>query len=303
MTARKLMPVLAVGLAITLAGSARASLLYSQTDSASGSSIASDDYSNNSSASLKVADDFTIPEGQSWRLSRIDTAGVKDPQPLASRVNAFLYANAGMLPGAEIFRQTGIAASGSPNYSVPINAPKLSSGTYWVSIQQAGATYMQPGWYWSERSAQSGSGAAVMTPGGLTTASCTDWTNKRLCVPADLNPDQIFSLIGDASSDPVGIAGLTRNTRRGTAVLRVKVPGPGELKLAGRDVVHQSRLDRPAARSVDAAGIYRLLIAARGRAKAKLNRRGKAKVLAAVVYTSPGASPSSRTRKIVLRKG
>jgi hypothetical protein len=303
MTARKGWSLLAVALAFALPASARAALLYSQIDQASGTSIASDDYSNSSTASLKVADDFAVPDGQSWRISRVDTVGVKDPQPLGSTVNAFLYASSGSLPGKELFRQTGIAAAGSPNYSVPLShAPNLSAGTYWVSIQQAGATYTQPGWYWSERTAGTGNGAAVMNPGGLSTASCTDWTSKRLCVPTDVNPDQLFSLSGDAASNPVGFAGLTRNIHRGTAVLKVKVPGPGGLKLAGRDVVHQSRLDRPAARTVVGAGTYKLLIAPRGRAKAKLNRRGRVRVFAAVVYTSPGASPSSRTRKIVLRK-
>jgi hypothetical protein len=304
MTARKSWSLLAMMLAIALPASAHASVLYSQLDSKSTNAIASDEYSNSSSASLKVADDFTVPEGQSWRISRVDTVGVKDSQPLGSTVNAFLYASSGNLPGSELFRQTGIGASGSPNYSVPLrNAPKLSGGTFWVSIQQAGATFTQPGWYWSERTAETGNGAAVINPGGASTASCTDWTDKRRCVPADLNPDQLFSLSGDASSDPVRFAGLTRNTHAGTALLKVKVPGPGALRLGGRDVVPQSREGRRRAeRDVVAAGTYKLLVTARGRAKRKLNRRGRVRVLAAAIYTSPGASPTSRTKRILLRK-
>ncbi len=305
MTPSRVWPaLLATGVALALPAAAQATELYSQTDRASGTGYASDDYSNNSAASLKVAYDFTVPEGQRWQISRVDTIGSKDPGSLASKVNAFLYASSGAAPGNEVFRQTNISASGSPNYSVPLDgAPKLPTGTYWVSIQQAGATFTTPAWHWGEREIASGSTAAVLNPGGASTFACTDWAPKADCTPSDVFPDQLFSLAGSAESSPVIFAGVTRDTHTGTALLKVKVPGPGSLKLSGRDVVGAGRLARTAvARPIPAAGTYKLRVAARGRKKAKLMRSGKVRVLAAAVYTSPGASPTSRTRSIVLRK-
>ena len=54
MRARKSWPLLAMMLAFALPASAHASVLYSQLDRASTNAIASDEYSNSSSASLKV---------------------------------------------------------------------------------------------------------------------------------------------------------------------------------------------------------------------------------------------------------
>lgn len=89
------------------------------------------------------------------------------------------------------------------------------------------------------------------------------------------------------------------NQRRGTAQLPVTVPGPGELELSGNGV-KATRVVR-----IDAArpqGPVRLLIAAMGAKRSRLNRTGKFTVRPRVTYTPDGGDPSIQTVKLTLKK-
>jgi hypothetical protein len=107
--------------------------------------------------------------------------------------------------------------------------------------------------------------------------------NLRLNISATvaLQPSNTFSL-----------GKLKRNPRNGTATLTVDVPGPGTLSLTGKRVKTQRPArEATASRAVAAAGMVKLVIKARGKAKRKLNRSGKAKVTAIVTYTPTGEAP------------
>jgi hypothetical protein len=93
----------------------------------------------------------------------------------------------------------------------------------------------------------------------------------------------------------VELGKLKRKKRRGTAVLTVEVPGPGELTLTGKGVAKR-------AETVDGGGAEKLKIKAKGKRKRKLNKRGKAKVNVDVAFTMEGADPNTQTRKIKLVK-
>jgi YVTN family beta-propeller protein len=95
------------------------------------------------------------------------------------------------------------------------------------------------------------------------------------------------------------------NKKKGTAILPVKVPGPGSLKLKGSKVKSQ----RPArgagdglAKTVKAAGTVKLKIVPKGKAKKKLNKAGKAKVKVKVTYTPTGGIANAKSKKIKLVK-
>ena len=90
---------------------------------------------------------------------------------------------------------------------------------------------------------------------------------------------------------------LKRNKARGTAILSVTVPGPGTIALAGKGIVAKP------AKPIAAAGVVKLQIKAKGRARRKLNRIGKAKVTAMVTYTPTGgaANTQARTTKLIKR--
>jgi hypothetical protein len=305
---------MSAALACALPASAQAAVLYDQTANPSGGNRGSNDYEpTNDSYDDQTADDFTVPGGQSWQISQVDVLGLVGPDPPPSSVSVFLYANAGTLPGAELFRETDIVASGQPNYSIPVSgAPDLEPGTYWVSVQQNGALFSAQ-WYWNETSTQSGNPAAYRNPGGSSTPACTDWGVLGTCFGTLSNPDKLFKLSGTTAQFPpaspssgappsnaITLGKPKLNKRQGTAQEPVMVPGPGDLALTGTGVVKQ----RPASASrvVSASGTVQLLVKSKGKAKKKLNKTGKAKVKVTITFTPTGGSPNSQTKTIKLKK-
>ena len=89
--------------------------------------------------------------------------------------------------------------------------------------------------------------------------------------------------------------GLKRDLRQGTASLAVKVPGPGNLLVRGKQI-KRVRVEP------EAAGMVSLPIRSRGEPRRALNREGKARVLASVTYTPMNGGPNTRVKRIKLRK-
>src|SRR6476619_6610652 len=85
-----------------------------------------------------TADDFVVPAGQTWNITEVDAQGVyfNGPGP-AAFFHVFMYANAGGLPGAQIYSATGQSYVNSAGvFQVTLTVPAvLSPGTYWVSVQ------------------------------------------------------------------------------------------------------------------------------------------------------------------------
>ena len=106
----------------------------------------------------------------------------------------FLYANAGSLPGAQLFAQSNIVAAG-PNYPVALTgAPVLDPGTYWISVQANGSDAV--GWGWQIRSVQSGNAPAFQNPGGGFVPACTTWGVSSTCIGVTGGYDLVFKLLG-----------------------------------------------------------------------------------------------------------
>jgi Glycine rich protein len=88
---------------------------------------------------------------------------------------------------------------------------------------------------------------------------------------------------------------LTRNPRKGTAILAVEVPGPGTLSLTGKGLVEQQR-------TASRAGSVSLRIAAKGSFGRKLSSAGQAKLKVRITFTPAGGDPKTLTRTIELIK-
>lgn len=95
-----------------------------------------------------------------------------------------------------------------------------------------------------------------------------------------------------------------RNRKRGTATIEVTVPGPGSLALSGNGVRAQqaSRRGPLAAKTVDAAGLVKLPVKAKGRKRARLDQAGRVRVRISITYTPTGGSPETQKRKLKLRR-
>ena len=117
-------------------------VLYDQTDSASGTGTVSQNFeAANDAFDAQTADDFVVPAG-GWTIGQVNVGGVyfNGPGP-ANSVNVFFYADAATFPGAAVAGGTYMnvaitsgAATGSFNIVLPTPLT-LAPGTYWVSVQ------------------------------------------------------------------------------------------------------------------------------------------------------------------------
>jgi V8-like Glu-specific endopeptidase len=100
---------------------------------------------------------------------------------------------------------------------------------------------------------------------------------------APLPPSNHFSLVS-----------TLRKPSRGSAVLSLEVPGPGQLTLSGAGL-------RRATKSVPAAGVFRLAVRPSGSARRELRASGSIRVQANIAYAPSGGSAASKSRSLVLR--
>jgi hypothetical protein len=297
--------VVVVALAMAPPASAQAAVLHDQTSPVGFHEISSNRFTTPPTIDdSQVADDFTVPAGQSWTLTQVDVVG--DDLPFMGMsappiVNVFIYSNAGTLPGSEVYRYFGLGTRNYPNQSAIFEFPRpppLNPGTYWISVQDDGGSFMVPSWYWFTRSAQDGNQAAFQGTGGGWGSNCATWKPITTCPGPISEPDMAWKISGSADSLPVTFGKLKR-LRNGTAKLLVDVQGSGTLTLTGKRVKESSA--QVAARK--AASTITLPIRATGKARKALNAKGKVTVHAKVTYSASGATPATTTKKVKLRKG
>jgi hypothetical protein len=85
---------------------------------------------------------------------------------------------------------------------------------------------------------------------------------------------------------------VTRNKRKGTASVTVRVPNPGELTLSGNGVKTANAA---------AAGDVDLPIRVQGKKQKKLKRKGKVAAGFTVTYTPTGGEPAAQSMKVKLK--
>lgn len=155
-------------------------------------------------------------------------------------------------------------------------------------------------------------------PPGQTGTATIAWPDLRPSVAATVESDADGDGFGDDTQDkcPVdrttqalcqfSFGRLKRNTKRGTAVLPVTVPGAGTLSLSGRGVAGQlastSRAASAGGRAVASASTVKLVVKGKGKKKKTLNETGKVKLNLAITYTPTGGDPSTQSVKVKLKK-
>ena len=116
-------------------------------------------------------------------------------------------------------------------------------------------------------------------------------SNCELLVNAVIQPSNAFTF------------GKTKlSAKRGTATVKVNVPGPGELSLRGKNVIKASAGIRRAvvSKRVGAAGAVKLPVRPVGKTKQRLRESGKAKVKLKITFSPTGGVPSTQSRKLKL---
>jgi hypothetical protein len=197
---------------IVAPGSASADVLYDQSALEPGetSGVPDNNFSDDEANTDILADDFTVPPGQTWQLSGAEVAGfysggIAPPSP--PPINVWIFADSGGLPGAQAFAATPTATSVGPNFSIPVTgAPPLEAGTWWLAVQYAnGSVTTGPSWGWAGRLAQVGNEAAINQHFPLPpTCPALTWRHFTDCGVA--THDLAFRLIGSLAPPAVTTA-------------------------------------------------------------------------------------------------
>ncbi|PYJ28500.1 MAG: hypothetical protein DME90_07615 [Verrucomicrobia bacterium] len=151
----------------------------------------------------QAADDFVLGDPPPPPLYRyIDGVAVMGEYSAgggpASSFNVYFYANgAGNLPGAQFAAFLNRPYSGTPpNFMIYFTPFSLPAGTYWVSVQAVQDFNPNGQWFWHNRTVQSNAGAAWQNPGDGYGTGCITWNRKNACMPDQVWPDQVFSILG-----------------------------------------------------------------------------------------------------------
>jgi hypothetical protein len=112
---------------------------------------------------------------------------------------------------------------------------------------------------------------------------------REVLVQATVEPTNSFSLVGQ----PV------RNKKKGTAIVTVNVPNPGQLDSSGTGI---NIAETAAVKTVTAPGPVKFLIRATGKKAKKLKKKGKVGVTATFTFTPTGGAPSTQPVPVQLKK-
>ncbi len=300
-TIKRWLVLVVAGVALAVPASAGAAVLYDQTDNAVSAPIGmpfpnyapSNYYSPMNDH--RVADDFTVPEGEVWTVEEVEAPGyAAGPN---DGVNVLIYPDAGGVPGAPLFEQRGIPLGGPGSCICVTGAPPLPPGKYWITVQMNSSPGGLP-FTWGTRSVMTGEPAKYMEAVPGCSGATGPWANRASCFPSD-NLDQTFKLSGKTAA-PVGssaftLGARTLDRRKGTATQVVTVPGAGSVELTGQDIEPQSA-------SVSEPGDIALEVKPRGKLKRKLKRKGKAKATLSVSFTPTGGSANSQAVPVELKR-
>ena len=150
------------------------------------------------------ADDFTVPAGQSWKVTEVDASGVyfNGYGPARDETVTF-YKNKKGHPGKAVASVTaaGTDSGGSFAISLGKKGVKLKGGakgaTYWVSVV-ANLDYSAGGeWGWENQTTAVGNPAQWQNPGDGFATGCTSWAQENVCIP-DGQGDKMFTIRGSA---------------------------------------------------------------------------------------------------------
>jgi hypothetical protein len=115
----------------------------------------------------------------------------------------------------------------------------------------------------------------------------------------------ISALLALKPSNALVFGKVTRNKTKGTATIEVGLQGPGTLSLTGKGVKAQRPGRAAVASRAVSGGVVKLPIKAKGKAKKKLNEKGKVKVKAVVTYTPKAeiaGDPKTEVKRVKLIK-
>ncbi len=196
-------------------------LLYDQTaNTTTQGALAIYDLDEEPEWVVQAADDFVVPEGETWTVHTVDARGFYQAFSNLPGVNVFFYEDDGGLPGAELYAYPNLTPTTDNNGQLILDLPQpaeLTAGAYWLSIQPRMDFFADGVWYWFMQSAQANNEFAWRNPSDSYGSGCTDWGSASDC--GFSFPDLTFQLIGaraGACQDLSDIAWLSVDPASGT---------------------------------------------------------------------------------------
>lgn len=277
------------------AGEASAATLLDRSGDDNGYAWPSQDFAAPDDAyDTEIASNFWVYPDKAWQLTSIRAIGSGGTATTA-RVTVY-EASANSGPGQVLFSREAVATP--PNYEVPLaGTPPLPYGLHWVSVQAVGGGQAEA-WGWSQRASTLGGGARYRNPGNGYGTGCTSFREIGSCVGSDGGMQ--FVIFGERITDPpppsneFTVRRPLRDRKAGTAKLPVTVADPGVLTLRGSKV-------RPVSTEAGDGETVRLTVAARAKARKKLKRDGKLKVVPTVTFVPTGGPSASRSVEVRLK--
>ena len=173
-------------------------VLYGHTGQWLAGVVSTDWDSDYDEMDIRIADDFTVPEGATWKISEVHAyGGMGSAGGELASANISFFKDRNGQPGRVVAERLAapIAKNVDGNFAVVLSTPvKLKAGHYWLSVQgktkEVGTV-----WMWNASKGFSGSRAVIQNPGDGYGLGCRDWTPIKDCVSA-MPGDQMFELLG-----------------------------------------------------------------------------------------------------------
>jgi hypothetical protein len=180
MTVRRTIAGLVALAALAIPATASAETLYDQIDPTSPQSYPSQDFEAEfNEYDSTVADDFTVPAGESWSLEAVLARGTNDNEGVGTTARVAVYNDGGLVPGTALSSQTA-PATGFPRMLMTLPSPVvLQPGNYWLTVESlmpAGDAESPSQWYWaSNNEGEIGDPAVFKNPGDGFGSGCTTY--------------------------------------------------------------------------------------------------------------------------------
>jgi hypothetical protein len=149
---------------------------------------------------------------------------------------------------------------------------------------------------------------AGVAQANVTGSTVNEWGNAGFLADGETAPpkntypnDELLFNAEVAASNIVTVGATQRNKKKGTAILTLSLPNPGELTAGGTGVTVVPVGGAVTSQSVG-AGDVQLLITTTGKKRKKLKAKGKVKVAVSLTYTPTLGDPATQSVQLKLKK-
>ena len=232
-------------------------VIYDQSaDEEYGGYIVSQFFTDTASADLssECADDFVVPEGETWTVGSFGVWGTWWPESAGDpeKINIAIYEDDGGMPGAlidgyseqtEFYAEewfTGDEHESYYNFTFPTPV-SFTEGHYWISFQVHDSYDKVGQWGWQDVTNTNWETWHWRNPGGGFPGSFTEWTPSTTVTPFGYANDNRFALYGEAYDNDLAMLAIlspVSGTLTSTETVTVKIKNQGLNTQTGFDVAY-----------------------------------------------------------------